>query len=155
MEEIRDKNYYANDDVYFMNIAASVSVKSTCVRRQIGAILVSHKHVLSTGYNGSPKGCKHCTNQDVGCLRNTLSIESGTHAEICRAVHAEQNAIIQCAVYGCSTKGATLYTTTQPCSICAKIIINAEIAKVVYTGDYPDKFALELLEEAGVQLVKL
>ena len=131
-----------------MEMAELVSTRSTCIRRKIGAIVVKDKQVLSTGYNGAPRGLAHCL--DVGCLRDELNIPSGTRHEICRAVHAEQNAIIQCGAK--LAKGSTIYANVKPCKICAKLIINAGISRVVYQGDYPDDEGLELLEEAGVQV---
>jgi len=135
-----------------MEIAHVVAKRSTCTRRQIGAIVVKDKRILTTGYNGAPSGLPHCV--DLKCLRDELGIASGTRHEICRALHAEQNAIMQAALYGVSTKDSTLYCTHQPCSLCAKAIINAGIRRVVFQGDYPDDFALEMLELAGVDMVR-
>ena len=120
-----------------MDIVELVKKRSTCVRRQVGALIVKDKRILATGYNGAPVGCKHCN--DIGCLRNQLDIPSGQRHEICRAAHAEQNAIAQAAYSGTSVKGGIMYVTTQPCVLCAKLIINAGIIKVVFNGDYPDK----------------
>ena len=139
-------------DEYFMNIAKVVATRSTCLRHHVGAVIVRDKRIISTGYNGSPKGLKHCL--DIGCIRDQESIESGTKVEICRAIHAEQNAIIQAALHGTSTEGATLYCTHQPCIICAKMIINAGIIKVVYGEDYPDEAAIELFNEANIEVIK-
>ena len=139
-------------DEYFMNIAKVVATRSTCLRHHVGAVIVRDKRIISTGYNGSPKGLKHCL--DIGCIRDQENIESGTKVEICRAIHAEQNAIIQAALHGTSTEGATLYCTHQPCIICAKMIINAGIIKVVYGEDYPDKTAIELFNEANIEVIK-
>lgn len=139
-------------DEYFMNIAKVVATRSTCLRHHVGAVIVRDKRIISTGYNGSPKGLKHCL--DIGCIRDQESIESGTKVEICRAIHAEQNAIIQAALHGTSTEGATLYCTHQPCIICAKMIINAGIIKVVYGEDYPDETAIELFNEANIEVIK-
>ena len=139
-------------DEYFMNIAKVVATRSTCLRHHVGAVIVRDKRIISTGYNGSPKGLKHCL--DIGCIRDQESIESGTKVEICRAIHAEQNAIIQAALHGTSTEGATLYCTHQPCIICAKMIINAGIIKVIYGEDYPDKAAIELFNEANIEVIK-
>lgn len=147
-----EKNSRPSWDSYFMEITKLVAKRSTCSRRAVGALLVKDKHIVSTGYNGPPKGLKHA--DEVGCLRTKLGIPSGERHEICRGLHGEQNAIIQAAVHGTSIKGATLYCTTQPCMICSKMIINADIKTVVYEGDYPDPLSLELLNEAGVQLVK-
>ena len=135
-------------DNTFMDMAHLVTQRSTCIRRAVGAVLVKDNHVISTGYNGAPKKASHCS--VTGCLRETLSIPSGERAELCRGIHAEQNVIIQCATSGASCEGATLYTTTYPCSICAKMIINAQIVKVIYVGDYPDKKAKEIFENIDV-----
>ncbi|WP_290902673.1 dCMP deaminase family protein, partial [Ferroglobus sp.] len=115
-------------DEYFMEIAKVVAKRSTCLRQNVGAVIVKDKRILSTGYNGAPMGLPHCL--DIGCLREELNVPSGERHELCRAVHAEQNAIIQAAVHGVSIKGATLYTTHQPCIMCAKMIINAGIVRV-------------------------
>lgn len=138
-------------DEYFLEVAEVVSRRSTCLRRQIGAVIVRDRRILTTGYNGAPSGLAHCL--DIGCLRDERGVESGTRQELCRALHAEMNAIIQAAQHGVSTKGATLYCTSQPCSVCARILINAGISRIVYTGDYPDALAAGLLEEAGIELV--
>lgn len=135
-------------DEYFMEIAYLVAKRSTCLRRQVGAVLVRSKHILSTGYNGAPRGVPHCL--DVGCTREKLGIPSGQQQEHCRGIHAEQNAIIQAALHGVSTEGATLYCTNQPCTLCAKMLINAGIKRIVYEGEYPDDLARELLAEAGL-----
>lgn len=138
-------------DEYFLEICAVVSKRSTCRRRQFGAVIVKNGQVLSTGYNGAPKGMPHCT--EIGCLRDRLGIASGTRHEICRAVHAEQNAIIQCAYHGTSTAGGSLYVNGKPCKICAKMILNAGIVRLVYNGDYPDEEGIELLEKAGLDVM--
>lgn len=138
-------------DEYFMDIARLVAKRSTCLRRQVGAVLVRDKHILSTGYNGAPSGLRHCL--EIGCLRDMRGIPSGTQQEICRGIHAEQNAIIQAALHGSSTQKATLYCTHQPCVLCAKMLINAGVERVVFAGDYPDALARELMEEAGIVLV--
>lgn len=138
-------------DDYFMEIAYVVAKRSTCLRRKVGAVLVSGRRILATGYNGPPQGLKHC-DELGGCYRAKLGIPSGQRQEICRAVHAEQNAIIQAAVHGVALNNVTLYSTTQPCVTCAKMLINANVRRIVYAGDYPDPFALEMLREAGVEL---
>lgn len=135
-------------DEYFMKIAHIVKERSTCLRRKVGAVLVKDMHILSTGYNGAPKGLPHCS--ETGCLREKLNIPSGQRHELCRGVHAEQNAIIQAAVFGVSTRGSMLYVTDFPCSICAKIIINAEVKEIVYDSSYEDPESLNLLNSAGV-----
>ena len=138
-------------DEYFMEIAEIVKKRSTCLRRHVGAIIVKDKQILTTGYNGSPKNLKHC--EEIGCKRAQLNIPSGQRHELCRALHAEQNAIIQAAHNGVNINGATLYVTTRPCVLCAKMCINAGIEKIVYLGDYPDELSSEILEEAGIEVV--
>lgn len=138
-------------DEYFLEIAQVVAKRSTCLRRQIGAVIVRDRRILTTGYNGAPSGLPHCL--DIGCLRDELGIPSGTRHEVCRALHSEMNAVIQAAQHGVSTKGATLYCTNQPCSMCARMLINAGIVRLVYTGEYPDEFAMSLFREAGVEVV--
>lgn len=138
-------------DSYFMEIAEVVAQRSTCLRGKVGAVIVKDKRILTTGYNGAPSGLAHC--REVGCTRQKLGIPSGQRHELCRGIHAEQNAIIQAAVWGISIKGGTMYSTVQPCSLCAKMLINAGIVKIVYKGEYPDKLSLSLLQEAGVELV--
>ncbi|MFH1665499.1 MAG: cytidine/deoxycytidylate deaminase family protein [Candidatus Omnitrophota bacterium] len=138
-------------DEYFMGIAALVAGRSTCLRRQVGAVAVKNKQILATGYNGAPTGVTHC--EDTGCLREKLGVPSGERHELCRALHAEQNAFLQAARHGVSLDGATLYSTTQPCSICAKMIINAGIKKIVIAGEYPDAFARQFLKEADIKTV--
>jgi len=137
-----------NLDQYFMEIATVVAKRSTCLRNQVGALFVRNKRILTTGYNGAPSGLDHC--DVVGCARD--GVASGTHHELWRAVHAEQNAIIQAALHGISIEGATLYCTHQPCILCAKMMINARIAKVVYQQSYPDKTALDFLKQAGIEV---
>lgn len=136
---------------YFMEIAELVSSRSTCLRRHVGAVLVRDKHIIATGYNGAPRGISHC--MEVGCLREQLGIPSGERHEMCRGTHAEQNAIIQAALHGVSTAGSTLYCTHQPCILCAKMLINAGVEKVVFQGEYPDGLALELMNEAKIEMV--
>lgn len=142
-------------DKRFMDMAVSIGGWSSCYQqnRHVGAIIVKNKRVIATGYNGAPQGIKSCMEKG-SCLRKELGIESGTRHEICYAVHAEQNAIIQAARVGCSVEGCTLYCTHQPCVICAKIIINSGITRVVYKEGYPDDFSLKLFDEAGVKLEK-
>jgi dCMP deaminase len=140
-------------DEYFMQMAQVVAGRSTCLRRQVGAVIVKDKQILSTGYNGSPSGLEHCAK--TGCLRQKLGIPSGERAEICRAVHAEQNALVQAAKHGVSINGAVIYTTLQPCVLCTKLIINAGIKKVYYTQSYPDQLAMEMAAEAELELVHL
>jgi dCMP deaminase len=139
-------------ETYFMDITALVAKRTTCLRRAVGAIIVKDKRILSTGYNGAPSHIRHC--REVGCLREQLKVPSGQRHELCRGIHAEQNAIIQAAYHGVSIKGAMLYCTTQPCSICAKMIINAGITAIIYASGYADPMAIEMLEEAGVALIR-
>ncbi|AEE95470.1 deoxycytidylate deaminase [Mahella australiensis] len=139
-------------DEYFMNMVEIVKTRSTCLRRQVGAIIVKDKRMLASGYNGAPSGVRHC--DEVGCLREQMHIPSGQRQELCRAIHAEQNAIAQAAMMGISVKDATIYITTQPCAICAKMIINAGITRIVYKGDYPDALAMDLLREAGIEVAR-
>ena len=133
-------------DQYFMEIATVVAKRSTCLRNQVGALFVKNKRILSTGYNGAPAGLEHC--DLVGCARENVA--SGTRHELCRAVHAEQNAIIQAALHGISIEGATLYCTHQPCILCAKMLVNARIERFVSYGKYADDAFTELFEEAGI-----
>jgi len=135
-----------------MEIVEIVKARSTCLRRQVGALVVRDKRILATGYNGAPTGCKHCA--EIGCLRDKLNIPSGQRQELCRASHAEQNAIAQAAYSGTSIKNGTLYITHQPCSICAKMIINSGIKKIIFKGNYPDELAMTMLQEAGIEIVK-
>ena len=140
-------------DVRFMELAGVISGWASCYKpdRKIGAVIVRNKRIVTTGYNGAPAGIKTCVERGE-CLRQKLGIPSGTRAELCYAVHAEQNAIIQAARLGSSIDGATLYCTHQPCVLCAKMIVNAGIRRVVYQHGYPDEFSLEILNESGVQL---
>jgi dCMP deaminase len=140
-------------DAYFMGITQLVSQRSTCTRRAVGAIIVKDKRILSTGYNGAPSGIRHCL--EVGCLREALNVPSGERHELCRGIHAEQNAIIQAAYHGVSVKEAVLYCTNQPCSICAKMLINAGIRRICYRSGYSDPLSQEMLQEAGVELVHI
>ena len=126
-------------DEYFKTLANEVATRTTCKRRAVGAVIVKDRRKLATGYNGAPAGLDHC--DVVGCARENVA--SGTHHELCRAVHAEQNAIIQAALHGISIEGATLYCTHQPCILCAKMMINARVIKVVYQQSYPDSTALD------------
>ena len=137
-------------DEYFLGIAELVSKRSTCLRRSVGAVLVKDKRILATGYNGAPSRIKHC--DEVGCIREKLNIPSGQRHELCRGLHGEQNAFLQAAFHGTSLKDSILYSTTQPCIICAKMIINAGIKEIVIKGDYPDKMSKDLLREAKVKL---
>jgi len=136
-------------DEYFMDITSLVARRSTCMRRQVGAVMVKEKNILATGYNGTPSGITHC---DVtGCLREQLNIPSGERHELCRGLHAEQNAIIQAARHGVNISDSILYCTNSPCIICTKMLINAGIRKVVYLQGYSDSLSLEMLDEAGIE----
>jgi dCMP deaminase len=138
---------------YFMDIALLVAKRSTCRRRRVGAITVRDKRILATGYNGAPTGLPHCL--DIGCLREELEVPSGERHELCRGLHAEQNVIIQAAYHGVSIKGATLYCTNLPCSICSKMLINAGIRDIIYQEGYADHMTEEMLRAAGVKLVQI
>lgn len=138
-------------DSYFMEITRVVATRSTCLRRQVGALLVRDKRILSSGYNGSPRGLDHCL--DVGCIREKMGIPSGQRQELCRGLHAEQNAIVHAAFHGIAIAGATLYVTHQPCITCAKMIINAGITTVIFSGEYPDSLSVELMDQAGLALI--
>ncbi len=140
-------------DEYFMSIASLVSKRSTCIRRRVGALIVKDKRILATGYNGTPIGITHCS--DTGCRREKLNVPSGERHELCRGLHAEQNAIIQSALHGVSIKGSKMYCTNQPCSVCAKMIINAGIKEVRIADSYPDELAEEMFSEAGVKVIKI
>jgi dCMP deaminase len=135
-------------DPYFMEIAGIVAKRSTCLRRHVGALIVRDKRILSTGYNGAPSGLAHCA--DLGCIREERRVASGERHELCRGLHAEQNAIVQAAFHGVSIRGAVLYSTHLPCSICVKMIINAGIQEVRYLEGYPDDLAANLIAESGI-----
>ena len=139
-------------DDYFLEIAAVVAKRSTCLRRHVGAVIVRDRQIISTGYNGAPSGIRHCS--EVGCLRERLHVPSGERHELCRGLHAEQNAIIQAALHGVSTRGATLYCTNHPCSICAKMLINAGVIRIVVNGDYHDSLSEEMLAEAKIEVLR-
>jgi len=133
-----------------MSITRMVAKRSTCLRRHVGAILVKDKRILATGYNGAPSGLRHC--EEVGCLRETTSVPSGERHELCRGLHAEQNAIIQAAYHGFSIRGATLYCTNKPCVICSKMLINSGIRKILYEDGYDDHLADQMLREANIDI---
>jgi len=135
-------------DQYFLDIASLVASRSTCMRRQVGAILVKGKNILATGYNGTPAGITHC--QVTGCLREQLNVPSGQRHELCRGLHAEQNAIIQAAKHGTNISGSVLYCTDSPCIICSKMLINAGIERIVYLKGYPDDLSREMLAESKI-----
>lgn len=140
-------------DEYFIEITKIVAKRSTCLRRHVGAILVKDKRILATGYNGAPQNIRHCL--DIGCIRESKNVPSGERHELCRGIHAEQNLIIQAAFYGISIEGSQLYCTNFPCSICAKMLINAGIKRIFYLDGYPDELSQELLEEAKIEAVKI
>ena len=138
-------------DQYFMDITRLVATRSTCLRRQVGAILVKERNILATGYNGVPSGISHC--DAAGCLRERLNVPSGERHELCRGLHAEQNAIIQAARHGINIDGSILYCTTMPCIICTKMLINAGITTVIYAEGYADELAREMIGETGIKLI--
>ena len=140
-------------DTYFMEMAKLASRRSSCLRRAVGAVLVRDKRLLATGYNGVPSGVTHC--EETGCLREKLQVPSGERHELCRGLHAEQNAIIQAAFHGVSVRDASLYCTNLPCIICAKMLINAGVRRIVYLDGYSDSLTMEMLSEVGMELVKL
>jgi len=140
-------------DTYFMEMARLASLRSSCLRRAVGAVLVRDKRLLATGYNGVPSGVTHC--EETGCLREKLGVPSGERHELCRGLHAEQNAIIQAALHGVSTKGAVLYCTNLPCIICAKMLINSGVRKVYYLDGYCDTLTEQMLSEVGLGLVRM
>ncbi len=139
-------------DQYFIDITHLVATRSTCLRRQVGALLVKDRNILATGYNGTPSGIRHC--EETGCLREQLKVPSGERHELCRGLHAEQNAIIQAARHGININGSTLYCTTMPCIICTKMLINAGILRIVYDEGYADELAREMVAEAGIEVVR-
>jgi dCMP deaminase len=136
-----------------MDLAVMVSTRSTCLRRQVGAIIVKDKRILATGYNGAPAGLRHCA--EVGCIRELRKVPPGERHELCRAIHAEQNAIIQAATFGVPMFGATIYVTHSPCVLCGKMIINAGIKRIVYREGYPDRLSAEMLKEARLKVERL
>lgn len=152
MENVIDEKW----DYRFMNVAKEVATWSSCVRagRQVGAVIVKNKRIIATGYNGAPSGIKNCKERGF-CMRDKLGIASGTRAEMCYAIHAEQNAVVQAARMGISVEGATIYVTHQPCSVCTRILINSGIKKIIYLAPYPDEFSLNLLAESDVVCFQL
>src|SRR4030065_2247655 len=148
MSAPKDKVERISLDEYFLKIASVVAERSTCRRHHIGAIAVRDKHILSTGYSGAPARAKDCL--ELGCIRDELGIPSGTRQEICRAIHAEQNVIIQAGLHGVSLEGSTVYCTHTPCVLCAKMLVNAKIARFVSFGKYNDDSFIEIFREAGI-----
>lgn len=138
---------------YFLGLAKAVASRSTCLRRQVGCVLVKDNRILATGYNGAPKGLQHCSELKA-CLRDRLNVPSGERHELCRAVHAEQNAIAQAATYGIAVQGADIYCSHKPCSLCAKLLINCGIKRIFYAEGYPDDLADTMLSNAGIVLEK-
>ena len=136
--------------MYFAEIADVVSSRSTCLRNQVGAVIVKESQILSTGYNGAPKGLSHC--DEVGCIREIMKVKPGERHELCRGLHAEQNAVVQAAYHGVSVRDASIYCTTRPCSICTKMLINAGIVEIVYVDEYQDDLAAQLAKEAGLKI---
>lgn len=139
-------------DEYFLDIAKAVAERSTCVRRRVGAVLVRDRHILTTGYNGVPRGITHCAKR--GCAREKTGVPSGARLDLCRGVHAEMNALIQAALHGVTTERAVLFCTNSPCFLCAKVLINAGIKSVVIADEYPGEGAIALFNEADVQVVR-
>ena len=150
LEEVKKRPDW---DTYFLDIVELVSKRTTCLRRAVGAGLVRDRRILATGYNGAPSKLQHCL--DIGCLREQFKVPSGERHELCRGLHAEQNAVIQAALHGVNTKGSTLYCTNHPCVICAKMIINAGIVHIVIRDGYHDKLAAQMLKEAGISVKQL
>jgi dCMP deaminase len=144
-----EKDRLSNDE-YFMRLAHLIKMRSSCIRNQVGAVLIKNKRIIATGYNGAPKGIEHCFTR--GCLREQLKVPSGERHELCIGVHAEQNAVIQSAVFGTSVSGAMIYSTHFPCVVCARMLINAEISEIVYDQGYPDDLSMQLLKESGIKL---
>jgi len=140
-------------DQYFMSIAQQVSTRSTCLRRQVGCIIVLEKRIVATGYNGAPSGLPHC--DEVGCMREEQGVASGERHELCRGLHAEQNAIVQAALHGTAVRGGTVYCTHQPCVLCMKMLINAGIVRVCFLEGYADRLAEDMAREAGIGLVRM
>ena len=137
-------------DEYFLEIAALISKRSTCLRRGVGALLVKDRRILATGYNGAPRGLRHCS--ETGCLREKLKIPSGERHELCRGLHAEQNVLLQASLHGISVKDSILYCTIQPCIICAKMLINAGIKEIIIEDGYPDKMSMDFFSEAAISV---
>jgi len=147
-----EKPFRPSWEEYFMDITHLVAKRSTCLRRQVGAVVVKDKKILATGYNGAPARLDHCF--DTGCLREEMGVPSGERHELCRGLHAEQNAIIQAAYHGVEIRGGTLYCTNHPCTICSKMIINAGIERIVYEEGYADALAKTMLRKSGIKLEK-
>lgn len=140
-------------DEYFLEVARLVSERSTCLRRRVGAVTVRDRRILATGYNGAPSGLAHCA--DIGCMRQNLRIPSGQRQELCRGLHAEQNAIIQAVIHKIDLKGAAFYVTNQPCVTCTKMLISAGVVEIVILDGYPDELAVQMLKEAKIKLRRM
>jgi len=138
---------------YFMSIAEQVATRSTCLRRQVGCVIVIEKRIVSTGYNGAPSGLPHC--EEVGCVRESRGVASGERHELCRGLHAEQNALVQAALHGTAVRGGTVYCTHKPCVLCTKMLINAGIRRVCFAEGYEDALADDLARQAGMELIRL
>lgn len=148
MSELKDQR--PSWDEYFMKLANDVATRTTCLRRAVGCVIVKDNRILATGYNGVPCGLRHCS--ETGCLREDLGVPSGQRHEICRGLHAEQNAIIQAAKYGIDISGSKIYVNTQPCIVCAKMIINSGIEEIIYQHPYDDELSRQLLEESKIKM---
>lgn len=142
-----------NWDEYFLEICELLTKRSTCIRRGVGALIVKNRRILATGYNGTPSKISHCS--ETGCLRAKLNVPSGERHELCRGLHAEQNALLQASLHGVSVEGGTLYCTNQPCVICAKMLINSGLKEIVFRDGYPDELAEGFLKEAGIKVRKV
>ncbi len=140
-------------DEYFLRIAFEVAKRSTCLRRQVGCVLVHSKRILATGYNGAPRGLAHCA--EVGCIRERMGIPSGERHELCRGLHAEMNAFLQAAIHGVSVDGSELYSTTHPCILCTKMLIQVGVRRVIVAEGYPDELSIEMLKEAGIKVERI
>lgn len=151
MKEATVDGRQSRDD-YFMSIAQLVKTRSVCIRKQVGAVLVKDQHIIATGYNGPPKGLEHCV--ITGCIRKRLGIAHGTQQEVCRGLHAEQNALIQAALHGTPCGGSTIYITHSPCNVCVKMLINADVKRIFYCQRYPDDLGLKMLAEAGIEAIR-
>jgi len=145
---VHSEGRWSTDEVY-LRVCQVLAERTTCLRRKFGAVIARENQIVGTGVNGAPKGLPQCSS--VGCIRDAQAIPSGTRIEVCRGVHAEQNAILQAGLAGC--RGAALYISGFPCEVCAKLCIQAEIARVVVAGDYPDRRGLNLLRQAGIEVV--
>lgn len=153
MSKMKKVKRRANWNEYFLKIAALVAERSTCKRHHIGAVIVKDRQILTTGYNGAARNLPDCMQK--GCIRDKLKIPSGQQQQVCRAIHAEQNAIIQAAIHGQNISGSTLYCTHSPCVICAKMIVNARIKTVVSYDDYAGKAFVKLFKQAGIEFKKI